>query len=45
LDGADGAADTVVINATDSDDTIFVLSSGGVITVVGSLGDDHDHWS
>jgi hypothetical protein len=44
LGGADGDADTVVINATGSDDTIFV-SSGGVITVVGSLGDDHDHWS
>jgi Ca2+-binding RTX toxin-like protein len=31
----DGQADTIVINATNSADTIFVSSSGGVITVSG----------
>jgi Ca2+-binding RTX toxin-like protein len=35
LGGVDGAADTVVINATSGADTIFVSSSGGVITVSG----------
>jgi Ca2+-binding RTX toxin-like protein len=35
----DGAADTVVINATDADDVVTVSSSNGVVTVKG-LGSD-----
>ena len=32
---SDGAADTVIINATNGDDAIFVTSNNGVITVTG----------
>ena len=39
LGGADGAADTIVINATNGDDAIVVTNNNGVITVSG-LGAD-----
>jgi hypothetical protein len=34
--GADGAADTIVINATGGDDTITVTNNNGVVTVSAS---------
>src|SRR5262249_59779272 len=33
--GGDGAADTIVINATNSDDAITIVNNNGVITVSG----------
>ncbi len=37
--GADGQADTVVINATNASDTINVVSNNGVVTVTGLASD------
>ena len=42
LGGADGQADTVVINATNADDVINVTNNNGVVTVSG-LADDGEH--
>ena len=39
LGGADGASDTVVINATNGDDAITITNNNGVVTVSG-LGED-----
>ena len=39
LGGADGASDTVVINATNGDDAITIVNNNGVVTVSG-LGED-----
>jgi Ca2+-binding RTX toxin-like protein len=40
LGGADGAADTIVLNATNGDDAIVVTNNNGVITVSGLGGAD-----
>jgi Ca2+-binding RTX toxin-like protein len=39
LGGADGASDTVVLNATNGDDAITIVNNNGVVTVSG-LGED-----
>jgi Ca2+-binding RTX toxin-like protein len=39
LGGADGASDTVVLNATNGDDVITIVNNNGVVTVSG-LGED-----
>ena len=43
LGGADGAADTIVLNATNGDDVIVVTNNNGVITVSGLGADVDDH--
>ena len=40
LGGADGAADTIVLNATNGDDSIVITNNNGVITVSGLGGPD-----
>ena len=40
LGGADGAADTIVLNATNGDDVVVVTNNNGVITVSGLGGAD-----
>lgn len=40
LGGADGAADTIVLNATNGDDVVVVTNNNGVITVSGLGGGD-----